>query len=243
MKKQTKYLMLLTLLFVALSCSKDQPIELVEQTILQDDVPKFKAINNYDFSKLYKPRSNDLTNKKERNFWTNVWSNFFTQGDIIGVISIRGTDMAMVWEYPLEGQQDRIKIKGNYGHYNWNTKQPKVFIFDIITGLVIYSNFCEENKTGFFKENLKGLVDEYDGDGDGQTDTWRINPFHPESNGIGHIKTTLTDGQFNVPFYPEKGDCEESTTEINFDAVANIKNGVLSWNVVLGEERYEFISN
>jgi len=240
MKQQTKYLMLLMLLFVALSCSKDQPIELVEQTLLKDDVPKFKPINNYDFSEVYKPKSNDLSNKKERNFWTNVWSNFYTQGDIIGVIPILGTDLYFVWEYPLEGQQDRIQIKGDYGHYKWNTKQPKVFIFNNSTGLVTYSNWCEENRTGFFKENLKGLVIESDEDEDGQTDIWRISPFHPESNGIGHIKTTLTDGQLNVPVYPGQEDCSDPTTEINFEVLGIIKNGVIRWTVVIGEEKYEY---
>ena len=140
--------------------------------------------------------------------------------------------------------EDRIHVMGDYGKYVWNIKQPRVFIVDFSTGvgLVKYSNWCEGNRSGFFKLNQSGLVSQYDVDEDGQIDIWEIDSFHPESNGLGHLKTTLTDAQNSLPnVYPTQGDCREATTEINFDVKGFIKNGVITFKVVLGEDKYEFI--
>ncbi|MGB5420105.1 hypothetical protein [Algibacter sp.] len=256
MKKQTIYLMLLAVLFVAVSCSKDEPIESVEQTILPDEILKSEVINAYAFNKINafdfikSQPLNSTLNKKSgdkdaKPFWTSVYSNFFNeQGYVTSQIFIEGTPLLMIWDYPINGE-DRIHVMGDYGKHVWNIKQPKVFIVDFSTGvgLVKYSNWCEENRTGFFKQSISGLIDKIDLDGDGEIDIWPIDSFHPESNGFGHIKTTLTDAQNSLPNeYPVQGEnCRESTTEINFDVKGFIKNGVITLKVVLGEEKYEFI--
>ena len=250
MKKQTIYLMLLAVLFVAVSCSKDAPIESVEQTILPDGILEFEPNNAYyfnnafDFNKSH-PLNNTLNkkggDKATKPYWTAVYSNIFNeQGQAFFEIPIIGTNLIIIYDYPINGE-DRIHVKGDYGNYVWNIKQPRVFIVDTATGLVKYSNWCEDNRTGFFKMNLRGLVDQYDVDGDGQTSVWQIEPFHPESNGLLHIKTTLTDAQNSEPEdYPVQDDCRASTMDINFDVMANVKNGTISLKVVLGEEKYEF---
>lgn len=252
MKKQLKYSMLLAVLFVAVSCSKDAPIESVEQTILPDEILKSEAINAYDFNKINaydfnKSQSlNSTLNKKGGNqdakpYWNCVYSNYTSvQGDIVAQIPIIGTDLLMIWDYPINCE-DRIHIKGDYGKYVWNIKQPRVFIVDLSTGLVKYSNWCEDNRSGFFKETLSGLVQFLDWSEDGEIDVYRISPWRPESNGLGHIKTTLTDAQNSQPWeWPVQGDCRELTTEINFDVKAHIKNGIVTFNVELGEEKYEY---
>ena len=129
-----------------------------------------------------------------------------------------------------------------YGHITWNLKEPYVWVVDNSTGIIVYSNACEEPRTGFFQETLSGKVFEEDRSGDGEIDVWQIRANHPESDANVHITTTLTDGQsdhepWNFEWY---GGCGEATTEVKFDVHAWVKNGNFLFKVELAGEKYEW---
>lgn len=198
-----------------------------------------RELYNADNGALHKPQGG----KDIKPYWAAEYSYFFTeQGWIVGAFRIPNSDLVYVYDYPINGE-DRIHVQGDWGHMTWNDKEPKVFIYDLNTGLTVYSNWCEENRTGFFQENLSGLIDEYDFSGDGETDVWRIGvgPNHnPDSHGEVHIKTTLTDGQISQPWvWPVQGECKEATTEVNFDVIGWVKNGHISLKIVLDGKKYE----
>ncbi|WP_282124554.1 hypothetical protein [Algibacter mikhailovii] len=222
------------------------------QSVEQESYSEIEASVLYDYlNEVYNINSKSThkksASKDEKPFWTYVYSNFVTTpGRITGSFLIPETDLLMVYEYPLEGQ-DRIHVNGDWGHAKWNIKKPRVFIADRSTGkfIVKYSNWCEENRTGFFKENLHGLInDKRDINGDGQIDIWRIGvgpEVNPDSHGNVHVKTTLTDGQNSQPgVYPINGDCRESTTVVDFDMQGMVKNGYISFKVKLDGETYEW---
>lgn len=148
--------------------------------------------------------------------------------------------MVAVWDYPINGE-DRIHINGDKGHITWNIKEPRVQIFDLNTGLKLYSNYCEDKREGFFQETLKGKVDFIDRDGDGTTGLNVINAFAEDSDYHAHIKMVLTDAQNNLPFIPGtvNGDCNIPTAEIKFEVKIRIKRGVVSGYFLIDGVKYE----
>jgi len=252
--KLYKLTLFITALFIY-GCTSSDDIEM--DNTLQDNVEMQNVDNNTppiigraEFMKLLKEKYNSVgLNKKgntkgDKPYWAAEYSWFFTeQGQITGAFLIPGTDLVYIYDYPINGE-DRIHVKGDWGHMTWNIKQPKVFIYSITTGLVVYSNWCEENRTGFFKENLSGLIREYSFGTTDETNVWRIGVgpiWNPDSHGNVHIRTTLTDGQNSEAWvYPTQGeDCRESTTQVDFEVMAKVKNGHISIKVVLDGETYE----
>ena len=104
---------------------------------------------------------------------------------------------------------------------------------------MVYSNWCEENKTGFFQETLSGKVFEQDWSGDGVIDVWQIRANHPESDANIHVTTTLTDRWIGQP-YSYIGECNEPTIEVKFDFHVKVKNGNFRYKVELAGEKYEW---
>ena len=233
-------------LFVCLSCSKDEPIENVEQSILQEDISVIENSTFFDFIMTSNNSDNNVTyknseDKRTKPYWSAEYSNFFNeQGRITARFRIPDTDLLIIYDYPINGE-DRIHINGEYGHITWNIKEPKVFAVDLSTGLVIYSNWCEENRTGFFQETFSGKVFEQDLSGDGEIDVWQLRACHEGSKVNVHIKTTLTDSQISRPWeWPNQGECKETTTEIDFDFQLKVKNNIYRAKVELAGETYEW---
>ncbi|GGZ85758.1 hypothetical protein [Algibacter mikhailovii] len=253
MKNQLfKFSFLLTAMII-FGCSTTES-ENEPQSVEQESHSEIEASVLYDYlNEVYNINSKSThkksTNKDEKPFWTFVYSSNAntTPARIFGAFWIPDTDLVMVYDYPVDGQ-DRIHVNGDWGHAKWNIKQPRVLIADRSTGVLKlkYSNWCEENRTGFFKENLHGLInDKRDIDGDGQIDLWRIGvgpTTNPDAHGIVHVKTTLTDGQNTPPPGTRlfMGDCKDATTEVHFDMQGMVKNGYISFKVKLDGETYEW---
>ncbi len=246
-------LLTLTLLFIIGCTSSDEAIEM--ETLVQDDpeiqsfdVSRYAPMSSSDLLSLLREehlssKANDKKSRanKTKPYWSAEYSNFYTeQGQIIGPGFIPGTDLVAIWDYPINGE-DRIHINGDEGHITWNIKEPRVQIFDVTTGLKLYSNYCEDKREGFFQETLKGKVDFIDVDGDGTTDLNRINAFAEDSDYHAHIKTVLTDAQNNLPYFEQFPDveCNVPTTEIKFEAKIRIKRGIVSGYFLIDGVKYE----
>ncbi len=238
--KLYKLTLFITALFIFGCTSSDEDIEM--QTIQQNEIITAQP-GPFDYFRT----THEVLNKKgggkdPKPYWTAEYSNWLNeQGDIGASFLIPGTTLVYIYDYPNNGE-DRIHVNGEYGHITWNIKEPYVWVVDISTGIMIYSNACEENRTGFFKETLSGLVFEEDRSGDGTIDVWQIRANHPESDANVHIKTTLTDAQsdhepWNFDWY---GGCVESSTEVNFVTHAKVKNGNFLFKVELAGEKYEW---
>ena len=238
-----KLIYLLTLsLFVCLSCSKDEPIESVEQIETSTmKSPEF-LIDQFKSSNSAKSSPNKGGNNENGVQFVSVYSDFFPDYRIYASFGIPNTDMQVWALYPTNGE-DEAKVNGDWIMGNWTLREPRVYILDwsLETPSVIYSNWCEEEKAGYFHQSSRGKLETHDYDGDGQIDVWRLDPNHEDSDFQGQGRTVLTDGQVydNWPYWPTLGNCKEATTEVELSWNIHIKNGIWRITVKLDGETYK----
>jgi len=250
--KLYKLALFITALFIYGCTSSDDDIEMQSfqnENIQIEGVQEFRDVV---LESLYPNGSLNKINGDEKNkpFRTFEYSNYYdaeNEINIAGAWRLPGTSLLIRWHYPQEG--DRMTVNGDIGHINWNIREPIVYIVDLADGLVKYSNWCEDERSGFFKENLSGKVQFINvdkdgkwvyGDGnDGPYDVYRISPFEEDAYYYSHITTVLTDAQFNEPYYwPNEDDCNMATREVKYDAKIWFKGGVLSYMVELDGVKY-----
>jgi len=239
MKNLIKYLMALSLLFVCMSCSKEEPIEgITQDEIVRTDMSKFlnylKEIHTSDSS--VQKRGGE--NNRNEPYFVSVYSDYFDDYMIYAAFWIPGTSMSIYSLYPTDGE-DRALVNGEWIMESWNLSGPRTFIVDFNDGLIKYSNWCDDVQEGRGLQRARGKLIELDFDGDGLTDVWRLDPYDEESDFTGFIKTTLTDAQIQEPYYfPILGECKELTTRVDLNVKIHIKNGEWIVDVVLDGVKY-----
>lgn len=118
----------------------------------------------------------------------------------LGFIPIPNTHMLMIINYPIDSmhmtQSKEVKLS-----INSELNGPRVFIVDTTNGLVKYSNWCDEFRTGSSYQNNRFKLIGKDVDGDGITDFYTYDLHHIDSDLTGAGETTLTNTQV---FEPDK---------------------------------------
>lgn len=219
--KKLIYLLSLSLL-VCMSCSKEET-----EIMIQEDLSKFKEVNDF-----FKSQQNNSGNKlkKGSNSGNGVYlvpfiSDTFEEWTLAYLVP--NTSLVMYLEYPQNGEDRLLIFSGEEMMVNWTSEEPRVFMVDYNDGIVKYSNWCDENKTGFYHMNGKSTWYPVDIDGDGETDIYSWNPTTLGKNFNWRVKTTVTDSQLsNTWVYPVQGDCRTATEEVAFNFVGQIKNGI-----------------
>ena len=236
-------------LFICLSCEKEiveplQEASEIAEPMQEASLPLKFSPEVLDYI-LKQQESNNSTlknngNKNNGPYWVAMYSDFFSDFEIFAQVSIPNSDMGMFIKYPTDGV-DRALVNGEWIMSNWNISGPYVFIVDFSDGSVVYSNWCEEIRSGHYHQRVRGKLIELDLDGDGLTDIWRSNSLAEDSDGTANLLTDLTDGQISdYPFqFPILGNCQEATTEIRVQGGVQIKNGFWKKNIVIDGVRYK----
>ena len=116
----------------------------------------------------------------------------------LGFIPIPNTHMLMIINYPIESlnmtQSKEVKLS-----INRELSGPRVFIVDTTNGLIKYSNWCDEFRTGSSSQNNRFKLIGKDVDGDGITDFYTYDLHHIDSDLTGAGETTLTNTQVIEP--------------------------------------------
>jgi len=230
MKKLTTYLMLPMLLFVCMSCSKDEPIE----TVNQDEFLKYKDITEFILNQNANS-ANDLKrgdNNGNGVFFVSAFSDAFP--GTTWAFGIPGTNSVVYIDDPSDGRDRAIVMSDTEMMLNWNIQDPRLFVVDFNDGLVKYSNWCDENKKGLYQIRGKVGYTPYDLDGDGEYDiyAYNFNPANNDKNGVLHIKAEMNDSQVSDPFiYPQQGNCRTATEDVKMNYLSRSANGVLTTEV------------
>lgn len=218
-----KLIYLLTLcLLVCMSCSKEET-----EIIGQEDLSKYEEIITF-----FKERHDNPTNEFNRggNNSNGVYFVPFISGAIEGAtieFIIPNTSLLAILEYPQNGEDRFMIFSEEEMMINWSSQEPRLFMVDLNDGIVKYSNWCDDNKTGFFHMNGKSTWFPIDIDGDGETDIYGWDENTLGKNFNWRVKTTLTDSQISDTWvYPVQGDCITATEEVGFDFHGQIKNGI-----------------
>jgi len=142
-------------------------------------------------------------------------------GTWIAVVAL-GNNMLMVSDYPKNGEDRALLFPDDGIMINFTVHNPKLFILHFPdgpgSGYVKYSNRCEENATGLYRERLRsGGFIPLDFDGDGEIDVYFIDFSKVKEEGsMLNVKATLTDAQISGGVFPGEGDCREPTEEVEF---------------------------
>jgi hypothetical protein len=226
--KKLIYLLILSLL-VCMSCSQEET-----EIMSQEDLSKYEGIIEF-----FKDQQGNPTNEFNRggNKGNGVYFVPFISGAIeeftLSFI-IPNTNLLAILEYPQNGEDRLLIFSGEEMMINWTSQEPRLFIVDLNNGIVKYSNWCDENKTGFFHMNGKSTWYPFDIDGDGETDIYGWNEATLGKNFNIRIKTTLTDSQLSYNWeYPVQGDCRIATEEVTLYFNGQLKNGIYTESATL----------
>jgi hypothetical protein len=221
--KKLIYLLTLSLL-VCMSCSTEET-EIMDQ----EDLSKFKEVN--DFFKAQQANSANELHRGGNNgngvYFVPFISDAFEEWTLAWPVP--NTSLVMYLEYPQNGEDRLLIYSGEEMMLNWTSQEPRVFMVDLNDGIVKYSNWCDENKTGFFHINGKSTWYPIDLDGDGETDIYGWNLGTLGKNFNMKVKTTVTDSQITDTWiYPVQGDCRTATEELEFTYKSNVSNGAFT---------------
>jgi hypothetical protein len=218
-----KLIYLLTLsLFVCMSCSTEGT-EIMEQ----DDLSKYKEVNDF-----FKAQQSNPANELHRGgnngngvYFVPFISEAIEEWTLAWLVP--NTSLVMYLEYPQNGEDRLLIFSGEEMMLNWTSQEPRLFMVDLNDGIVKYSNWCDENKTGFYHINGKSTWYPVDLDGDGETDIYGWNETTTGKNFNWRVKTTLTDSQISDTWvYPVQGVCRTATEEVAFDFKGQSRNGI-----------------
>jgi hypothetical protein len=234
-----KLIFLLLILFICQSCEKEnfEPYNIGEEAV----TPMQFSPEVLDYLRNLHNSNNNYRNSDDGPYWVAMYSDALPDFSVFASVSIPNTDMVIYVKYPTDGV-DRALVNGEWIMSNWNIPGPYVFIADFSSGTptVVYSNWCEEERSGHYHQRLRQQVIEIDLDGDGLTDIWSNDSNAEDSDGTVNVITDLTDGQIDVPgVFPVLGDCMDATTEIRVQGNIRIKNGVWKKNFLIDGVRYK----
>lgn len=146
-----------------------------QETAKLNDNGLFKSENNGNGVKMAAFYSNDDVN------WFADFPIYDKDGNLTQLLTIR---------FPQNGEDRALVFDDTHMMVNFNSHDPRMIIWDPSTGAVTYSNYCEENVSGFYK-------------GRGKTEYW-IPEWEPniyfwgpyagtegDDNYIFNIKSTL----------------------------------------------------
>lgn len=174
---------------------------LADEDILMQSI----QVNQYNQNELRNP---DIS--KILGYYNDIYGNgldcvlLHRESDVnpsfLGFIPIPNTHMLMIINYPIESlnmtRSKEVKLS-----INRELIGPRVFIVDTNNGLIKYSNWCDEFRTGSSRQNNRFKLIGKDVDGDGITDFYTYDLHHIDSDLTGAGETTLTNTQV---FEPDK---------------------------------------
>ena len=223
--KTTKIYVMLLALIVCVSCSEDEQIENLNQDA--QSALSFEQISDFIIERGNQTSKNSL-NKGESNgngvYFVPFISNSRTEWMLFW--DLPDSNLFMVLEYPQDGEDRLLIFNEEEMMINWTVEGPRIFITDYDDGIVKYSNWCDENKTGFYHINGKSTYNPIDINGDGEIDIYGWNPGTLGKNFNMKVKTTMTDSQITGSWeWPVQGNCKEATEEVEFNYVGKLSNG------------------
>ncbi len=238
------FTLLITALFIfGCTSTDDEPIL---ESVKQNEITNMEYSKMMDYMKDQYNSDNGALNKGKNNGngvqWVLQYSGSPYYPGFTSSITIPNTNMVIYTAYPLEGD-DVAKIQGEWMMTNWNLTEPRVFIADFSNGppVVLFSNWCDEIRTGKSHQNSRVKFDTIDFDGIDGPDYYFYNPYDIDSDVLGTVDTTLTDAQNNEPgVWPEEGDCREPTKRVKVSYRVKIKNGVWTVDVTLDGKKYSW---
>lgn len=221
MKKLIKYIMVMALLFIG--CQKDDIGSANQEELTGID---FKEITEFILDQQGNLNSKGLNNGNGIYFVPFI-SNATENWTLVQ--QVPNTSLLSFLEYPQEGEDRLIIFSGDEMMVNWTTQEPRLFMTDLNDGIVKYSNWCDENKTGFYHINGKSTWFPVDLNGDGETDIYGWDTTTLDKNFNMKVKTTLTDSQISDTWvFPVQGDCRAATEEVEFSYQAKLSNGTFT---------------
>jgi len=230
MKNLIKYLMVFALLFTACQKEDIESVSQEEQSAL--DFKIIKEFMNGEKAKTARARLSKGDNNGNGVYFvsaiTSVTNNhgFFYE--------IPGTEYWMALDSPSDGRDRAIILDDNNMRLNWNIRNPKLFLYNINTGITKYTaNYCDEDNTGLFHLNAVVAYTPIDINNDGVYDVYLYLLISEDNgkNGILTVKATLTDALTSDPWYfPNPEDCGTATEEIEFSYIIKAHNGEFKIN-------------
>lgn len=237
-----KLVLLLTVLFI-LGCTSSDEEPFLESN-KQNETANMNDSNRMEYLKKMFTTQDELLKKGTNNGngvqWVLQYSGSPYYPGFQANIVIPNTMMVMFIDYPLVGD-DVAKIQGEWMMTNWNLTEPRVFIADFSNGLgeVVFSNWCDEVRTGKSHQNSRVKYDVVDLDGINGPDYYFYNPYDKDSDVSAHLETTLTDAQLYEPgAFPIQDDCRTPTERVDLRYSVKIKNGVWKVDVELDGVKY-----
>lgn len=225
--------MMFSLLFIYMSCNVDEQIDSNDEqieSVNQDDMPNYKQIAQYIIGVEDQTSSKSLN--KENNNGNGVYFVPFISNDKTNwtlAWLVPNTSLVMYVEYPQNGNDRLLIFSGEEMMVNWSTQEPRLFMVDLADGIVKYSNWCDENKLGFYHFNGKSTWYPIDINGDGETDIYGWNASTLDKNFNIVLKTTLTDSQISDTWiYPVQGECRSATENVEFNYHSQSRNGAFT---------------
>jgi hypothetical protein len=154
------------------------------------------------------------------------YSNNLNGNTWFAIFQIPETSLFIFIDFPQDGDDRAIVFSEDEMMVNFSSQGPRMFIRDAAQGWkIVYSNWCDENKTGLYQMRGRTTYIPVDQDNDGTIDFYWWGPNAPgtvvDKNFIMHIKSTLTDAHsFN-------GNCPATTEEVDLNYVLQLQNGRL----------------
>ena len=236
-------------LFVFQSCESEQleTFDKIEQDpySLQLSPEVVDYIINVHKSQGDRSNLKNAGNSDNKPFFVSQYSDFFGDYMVFAPGMIPNTNLLVLINYPTNGE-DRALINGEWIMANWGGQGPTVLLVDLSDDIpkLVYSNWCEDDKSGYFHLRSRAKLVEWDLDGDGMTDVWRWTNFDEETKWNFNGKTTLTDGLIDLPVIgsgvpPIPADCMDATTEVDLKINGRNKNGEIEFKIVLDGVTYK----
>lgn len=224
--KFLKLALFLVILFTLGCTSSDDEPQI--QGLDQNNNSPMEFSKIMDYIKNNDNSDNGALNKGENNgngvYFVPFISGAFTEWTLTW--DVPNTNLVMLLEYPQDGNDRLLIFSGEEMMINWTSQEPRIFITDYADGKVKYSNWCDENKTGFYHINGKSTWSPVDIDGDGKTDIYAWNLSTLGKNFNMKVKTTLTDSQISDTWvWPVQGECREATEKVEFTYKGSLSNG------------------
>lgn len=225
--------------FVFVSCSDDEQFESPDQSKSQDVITANEFNNMIDAINLADSNLNSKTSTKDKNengvylvpIYSNdvrPWATWYIPWDI------PNSTLTVFVDFPQNGDDRALVFSENEFMANYTIQGPTVLVMDRATGNVMYSNYCDDSKSGVYSMRAKAEYLAIDQDGDGVTDIYLWGqPWQTvDKNFRMFVKTTLTDA------HSFSGDCPNSTKEVDFSFTLQIQSGRPKVEAILDGVKY-----
>ena len=225
---------LLTLIIIGCSPSNDE---------LQIEAQFGNEMSQIDFEKIYNvidferaiEEKNSINSKPSSEngnngngvFFVPFYSNYLGGNIWYAVLQIPETSLFIFIDFPQDGDDRAIVFSEDEMMVNFTSQGPRMFIRDAAQGWkVVYSNWCDENKTGLYKIRGRTTYIPVDQNNDGVVDFYWWGPnaqgTELDKNFLIHIKSALT----NSHSWSPEG-CIEPTENVDLSYTIQAQNGRL----------------